>query len=322
MSLSQYGLRAIRPLLASARRLSVFIFHRVLDAPDPLRPGEPTLAEFEERLSWIATAFRVVSLDDAVAGLNDGTLPARTAVITFDDGYADNYSLAMPALRRAGMPATFFIATGFLDGGIMFNDAVIECVRQANGDQIDLSAFGLTEMALPLVSERGPIVHALLERIKYAPLQERIALVSQLTQRTGAQLPTDLMMTSAQVADMDKAGMGIGAHTVSHPILARTDLAIAREEIAHGRDKLAQIIGKPVAFFAYPNGRPTQDYRSEHVDLVKRLGFKAAVSTAWGATAIGEDTFQIRRFTPWDTNPLRFGARMIKNLHGQRLALA
>ena len=75
--------------------------------------------------------FNVISLADGVAGLKRGCLPPRALSITFDDGYRDNHDIALPILLQLGLPATFFVATGFLDGGRMFNDTVIEAVRFA-----------------------------------------------------------------------------------------------------------------------------------------------------------------------------------------------
>ena len=110
-------------------RWSILIFHRVLSQPDPLFPGEQDARRFNETLSWVERWFRVLPLDEAVSGLRNGTLPARAAAITFDDGYADNATNALPILQRHKMAATFFIATSFMDGGRMWNDSIIEAVR-------------------------------------------------------------------------------------------------------------------------------------------------------------------------------------------------
>jgi hypothetical protein len=108
-------------------RLSVLIFHRVLARPDPLFPGRGGRpSTFDAICRWLRHWFEVLPLDRAVQALRDGTLPARAAAITFDDGYADNHDLALPMLEAAGLSACFFIATGFLDGGRMWNDVLIE----------------------------------------------------------------------------------------------------------------------------------------------------------------------------------------------------
>ena len=121
-------------------RLTVLIFHRVRPEPDPLFPRELDAAAFRERLSWLRAWFNVLPLDDAVDALARGSLPVRAAAITFDDGYADNHDVALPILREMGVPATFFIATGFLDGGRMWNDTVIEAIRRTPKPMLDLSA--------------------------------------------------------------------------------------------------------------------------------------------------------------------------------------
>ncbi len=123
------------------QRLSVLVYHRVLSAPDPLRPGEPTVEEFEARMRWLASNYNVMPLIEAVRGVRANRLPKRALSITFDDGYADNHDLALPVLRKLGLPATFFVTTGYLDGGCMFNDVVIEAVRRAR-TELDLRDLG------------------------------------------------------------------------------------------------------------------------------------------------------------------------------------
>jgi peptidoglycan/xylan/chitin deacetylase (PgdA/CDA1 family) len=116
--------------------------------------------------------------------------------------------------------------------------------------------------------------------------------------------------------------MEIGAHTVSHPILAQVSIDAARREIGEGRVQLEHIIGAPVRVFAYPNGKPGRDYRCEHVALVRDLGFDCAVSTAWGAARAGADLYQIPRFTPWDRTNAKFALRLFGNSMRSRYELA
>jgi peptidoglycan/xylan/chitin deacetylase (PgdA/CDA1 family) len=129
------------------------------------------------------------------------------------------------------------------------------------------------------------------------------------------QLPRDLMMTSNEVKAMRHAGMQIGAHTVSHPILARLTDEQVGQEIQGSKHFLEQLLGERVGLFAYPNGKPGEDYTPQCVEVVRNLGFDAAVSTRWGASGTQDDLLQIRRFTPWDHTRLRFGARMLANLY-------
>lgn len=293
-------------------RLSVLLYHRVLERHDPLRPGEPTAEEFEVRMGWVATNFDVLPLLEAVRAMREDRLPKRALCITFDDGYADNHDIALPILRSLGLPATFFVATGYLDGGCMFNDAVIEAVRNAAPPLVDLRDFELGRHSVGSEAERCRAIELILERLKYATPPRRNALAVEIAARCRSGKPA-LMMTSGQVRALHDAGMTIGAHTVNHPILAEISLDEARDEIVRGRARLEEIIGGRVRLFAYPNGKPQLDYRREHVELVRELGFEAAVTTAWGAARTGNDLFQLPRFTPWDRANWRFGVRMTTN---------
>ncbi|MEJ6002467.1 polysaccharide deacetylase family protein [Paucibacter soli] len=313
MSPLRMAISLLSPAAAGAR-LSVFIFHRVLPEPDALFPDEVHAARFDQMLAWIKTWFQVLPLDEAVQQLGAGRLPARAAAITFDDGYEDNDSVARPLLRRHGLTATFFIATGFLDGGRMWNDTVIESIRRTQKAELDLRPLGLGQHALASTEARRAAIAQLLPQLKYQQPEARLALTQRLAHVAEVSLPADLMMRSEQLLAMRRAGMQIGAHTVSHPILARLDLATARQEMAQSKQALEQLLGEPVTLFAYPNGRPGKDYLPEHAQLARELGFQAAVSTAWGAARQGCDPFQVPRFTPWDHDRLRFGLRMIRNL--------
>ena len=296
-------------------RLSILIFHRVLAVADPLQPDTPDAVRFDAICAWLKDWFQVLPLDEAVQRLKAGTLPARAAAITFDDGYADNHDVAMPILQRHGLSATFFIATGYLDGGRMFNDSVSETLRRT--DQPLISLDGSPWAALGPVhssdlASRRQAINRILPVIKPWEVDARTAFCETLRLRAGvAELPTDLMMTSQQVRALVEAGMQVGAHTMSHPILARLDDQAAEAEILGGRLALESLLGHPVTLFAYPNGRPGEDYLPRTVELVRNAGFEAAVSTAWGVSRRGNDCFELPRFTPWDHHKARFGLRLL-----------
>ena len=309
--------RAVYSTLAppgAKARLSTLIFHRVLATADPLLPDEPNAAEFEHRMRWLQRHFHVIPLADAAARLSSGTLPARPLAITFDDGYADNQQVAAPILSKLGLPATFFIATGYLDGGRMFNDSIIAAVRGCKRSHLDLTELGLGIHSLESLELRGRAISALLPQVKGLDPARRAASAERICQLAEITPPDDLMMTSSQVAALARAGFGIGAHTVNHPILAGLDPVAAREEIQLGRRRLEEITGGPIRLFAYPNGRPGDDYTVHTAALVRQLGFAAAFTTAHGVARSGADLFQLPRFTPWDRGDLKFGVRMARNL--------
>lgn len=306
-------LNTLSPAGKSAR-LTVLIFHRVLPSPNPLFPDGRDPSRFETEMRWLKSWFNVLPLPDAVERLRTGTLPARAAAITFDDGYADNCTRAMPILQRLGLPATFFIATGYLDGGHMWNDMVIEAVCETKAPVLDLAALNLGTHAVATIEGRRTALQQLLVALKYREAGERVQLANQVAAIANVTLPGDVMMTAEQVRVMADAGMTIGAHTVSHPILARVSDEQALTEMTESKRRLEAIIGREVTLFAYPNGKPQADYVATHAALARRAGFAAAVSTGWGAAVNGCDLYQIPRFTPWDRAKWRYALRLARNL--------
>jgi peptidoglycan/xylan/chitin deacetylase (PgdA/CDA1 family) len=292
-------------------RLPILIFHRVLPEPDPLFPEEMHSKRFDALMGIVARSMQSRTLSQAASALQGGGLSARPVVITFDDGYADNAEVALPILQKHGLVASFFVSTGFLDGGRMWNDTVIECLRRSPQDAIDLADFGLGVFQLASPEHRRKAIDALLPVVKYQSLEERERSLALLHQRAGEPaLPANLMMRSTQVAELHAAGMEIGAHTVRHPILQQVPLAEAEEEIAQGRARLQAITGSPVDVLAYPNGKPGVDYGKDHVALARRLGFRFAVSTSPALARAADDPLQLPRFTPWDQSAMRWVLRL------------
>lgn len=318
--ISKIALRPIVSLTAKlyspsgSKPLNIIMFHRVRPSLDPLFPEEADSAHFDLLMETMASCFNCLALEQAVDMLRRGTsLPTRALAITFDDGYADNCTVAMPILKRHGLTATFFVASGFLNGGLMWNDEVIELIRTFPFPVIDLSAFGIGTLPCATPVEKRLVIDKLLLDIKYRHPQARRDALDMLAGITGGDAPRDLMMTTEQLRAMHSAGMSIGGHTLGHPILSSLDSAQAAREIGADRENLTSILGTPPEMFAYPNGKPGKDYQSAHPAMVRAAGYSAAFSTAWGAARQGDDLLQLPRFTPWDKNASRFALRLAHN---------
>ena len=294
------------------RGLLVLIYHRVLAQPDPMFQGDVEAGRFAAHMELLATCFNPLPLSEALERLQSRSLPPRAVSVTFDDGYADNLEVAAPIMRRAGVRGTVFIATGYLDGGLMFNDAVIEAMRQAPV-RLDLSDLGFGVLELPDMDSRRTSSEKLIGELKYRKPEERRALAMEILERAGGKWPRGLMLTRAQVRELRDAGVEIGAHTDTHPILARIEPTVARDDMARCKQELEAVLGEPLKLFAYPNGRPGRDYDRRHVAMARDLGFTAAVSTAWGAAYPGCDLFQVPRVAPWDATAVRYAARLVKS---------
>lgn len=287
--------------------LAVLIYHRVGSEADPLRPRMATADEFGRQMRVLARYFRPCGLAEGMRLLREDRLPARSVAVTFDDGYADNARIALPILVETRVPATFFIATSYLDGGRMWNDTVIEAVRRIVPGEHRYPHAGLDRISVPSSLDRRSLVLELLGALKHLPQAERQAAADALRELAGQPLPGGLMMSRREVRTLVDAGMDVGGHTRSHPILSGLSAERAEEEIAGGLEDLAGIVGRRPALFAYPNGRRGVDYGDREVAILRRLGIAAALVTHRGIVTRESDPLQAPRLTPLHRDALRFG---------------
>ena len=293
--------RAIGQLLSppgKRGRLAVFCYHQVLEIPDPNRPGEPTPEQFADDIELIAGVFSVLSFGEAVSRLETGSLPPRAACITFDDGYTNNHSLAAPILERYGVPATFFIAGGAVDAGVMWNDLAIEAIA-AGGGWPKIPAIGdFLEPPESSISA-GHVTEHLLQQLKYRPMAERLRVAQALyRENVGDSLPR-LMMDRTLVRDLAERGFEIGGHTINHPSLTELPDEDANAEIVGCYDWVRDVTGAAPISFAYPNGQTGIDYDERHAEMVRAAGFSAAASTDWGLATSTSDPVKLPRTGPW-----------------------
>ncbi len=287
-------------------RHHTLIFHRVMRERDPMSPGEPTAEWFRSLIAMLARNFEIIPLADAVNKARDGRLSGRTISITFDDGYADNCTVALPILEEFQAPATFFIASGFLDGGRMWNDSLIEAVRRLPEGRYEVDDDEVPDIEVSDWDSRRAAANSLIKAWKHLSPDIRQRKVDGFVGQLSG-LPDDLMMSSGQLAAMAASPVAtIGGHTVSHPILASLPADEARNEIESGKAAVEDKIQRELRLFAYPNGKLGNDYRAEHAALVREAGFDAAVATDWGTMDAQTDAFAIPRFTPWQTDLTRF----------------
>lgn len=292
------------------RRLCILNYHRVLKSADPLLVAEPDVAAFRWQMKVLADCFNVMPLNEALDALAQDRMPPRAVCITFDDGYRSTHDAALPILREFGFPATVFVTTGCVGAGSMWNDRILESLRMLDAEQLDLSDAGLGSYPVATLAERRKTVALLTERAKYLAPKLRRELVDRLDELTGPQQSRP-MLTDDMIRNLMRQGVEIGAHTISHPILAKLDDESARFEIAESKRQLEAITGKPVRYFAYPNGKPGIDFDERHMAMARDAGFSAAFSTVMSAAGSQHDRFALPRTRPWDTTRPFYIARML-----------
>jgi peptidoglycan/xylan/chitin deacetylase (PgdA/CDA1 family) len=290
-------------------RLNILMYHRVMPKPDPLRPWEIDQQQFREHMQWISGVFNVIPLSKAVEQLKNDTLKRRSLAITFDDGYLDNATHALPILKEFGFHATFFCTSAWLEGGQMWNDKVIESIRLWPKNVLSIDALKFKDLPVKSLAEKNKAIETILPILKYQPPAQRQEIADSLSARV-SELP-QLMMQPEQLKQLHTEGMEIGGHTHSHPIIANLDNEPLKNELSINKHKLEEVIGESINLFAYPNGKPDTDFRKEQIQLLKDAGYSMAVTTEPATARSNSKLFELPRFTPWDVSPVKFLVRLL-----------
>ncbi len=279
----------------------IVMYHRVIADPalDPFKLGMCVSREhFDEQISYLRRNFHPIGMSEAVRLIEAGRpLPDRAVSVTLDDGYLDNLEHALPILEKHSMPATLFVPTAGVDSDErLWWDRVIHALATTRRSEVAPALVGLPETRrLSLAAwSRVESVETVLAALWTRPLSETLDRVRQLEQEmlpAGAPLSGALRMTTAQIVEMHRRGIEIGAHTVNHPNLTLEPPDRVRWEMESSRRALQQLCGAEVNGFAYPAGWKDETT----VSLAREAGFRYAVATTSGFSAPQRDLFSLSR---------------------------
>lgn len=290
---------AVRVWLGNAARAAraavsgsaiVLMYHRVIAADDDPYGLAIDPATFDTQMAVLASYYRVITasrLCELVT--HKHRIPARSVVVTFDDGYHDLLGNAKPILERHGIPATAFVST-----------AEIGTARERWWD----------ELAYLEGDARDPARYGLLRTLE-APARE--AALDALAAERGLTRPTraeNRTLTAAEVVELARGGLvEVGAHTVSHGALAALAVEEQRREIEDGKTTLEDLLGTRVTLFSYPFGGP--DAVSETTKaIVAEAGFSAAFTTDFGLAFPWSSLFAIPRCAMSSLSAEEFSAQL------------
>ncbi len=294
--------------LFGKNKLSILTYHRVGNSGDAAAMDEYL---FEKHLIWIKRYLKPINLKEALTLQAKGDLPRGSVAITVDDGYVDSYNTIFPLLKKYNLLATFFITTSGFDKGYLWDEKIAHIIMQT--EQKELS-FNDKVYPLQTDSDRLYCLQSCLTFIKYQSSIERNLLIKQLMRQGEKYNTPRQFLTEKQTLEIFKSGMGIGSHTHTHPILLKEPPETALAEIKQSQVILESIIDQPIDYFAYPNGKYGVDFDDNHIEMVKKCGFLAALSTDKGVLVNQErDNFTIKRFTPWDETEFMFILRLALN---------
>ena len=292
--------------------LRILYFHRINDDNDPFLPSMST-AKFEEQIGLLAKHYNVVPLAEGMQRLREGGPPQPVLAVTFDDGYADNYTNALPILERYGIPATIFLTTGSVDSRQpMWFEELAVAVKKAPDRFVDVELDLPRRFPLQTVEERleaNAAIFGYLRTLSDRDRRLQLAVVLQRLKAGPADELTNRMLTWSQVREMRRRGIEFGGHTVTHPFLSRLCPGDAAWEVGECKRRIEDETQSAVNHFAYPNGREP-DFELWNKEILTLAGYKAAVSTLWGTNFPGIDFMELRRGQPWELTLPLFAAKL------------
>lgn len=291
------------------RGLLVLTYHKVSDEPELLDPLKVSVSCFEKQIKYLKNNYTLISGDQlADCILINKPLPENSCLITFDDGWGDNYTNALPILKKNNVPAIIFIATDFIGtkqtfwyeriqnllGNLPINipDNFHENILQQFPGYISDKIISISKS--PEKRHRLAIINELIEELKkYTQLQieELIYDLSEILHVSITKETVPTMLTWEQVSAMSKSNITIGSHTKSHVILTQTNYDHAMSELVDSKDIIEKKIGNTVYYFCYPNG----NYSTLIVKYVQKAGYVAAFTCLNGLNTSLERPFEIKR---------------------------
>jgi peptidoglycan/xylan/chitin deacetylase (PgdA/CDA1 family) len=296
-----------------ARRAPVFpilTYHRVNDHRDPFFGAMPTRI-FERQVQHLARHYVVLPVEELVDRMAAGTAPRNAAAITFDDGYRDTLTHAAPILASYGVPATVFLATGFIGTAEVpwydrlataFKLSPRASVTTPSGQELQLETLDVRLTALSRVQ-------AHLKTLPEDQFRRSFQRILENLQSEERQSTKNTMLNWDDVLALRGLGFRIGAHTVTHPILSRVSAERARAEILGSREMIQGACGAAPRAFAYPNGGPA-DYTAAVVDIVRGAGFSCAVTTRFGLNTPRTSPWELLRGQPWEEDLPTFALKL------------
>jgi peptidoglycan/xylan/chitin deacetylase (PgdA/CDA1 family) len=241
----------------------------------------------------------VVSLSKLTACLeSDNDLPPGLAAITIDDGYRDAYEIAFPILQQYGAHATLFVVTDFLDRKTwLWTDKLRFLTAQTRATRLEITINDCPlRLQLSGPASRFEAATLVNSHLKRLPDEAKDKAIKHIASSLRVEIPDSPTrdydsITWEQAREMDGAGIEIGSHTVTHPILTGVNDERLEAELRESRSKLEARLDRKVELFCYPNG----NYDARVKRAAAAAGYRSAVTIETGLNPRGCDLMRLRR---------------------------
>jgi len=312
--------------------IRIFSYHNISDEKKHLFAGV-SVKNFKEQISYLKRHFQIISLGELIKCKKSKSLPKNSAVITFDDGYRNNYQHAYPILLEQKAPATIFLATDYIGtNDMLWTDKLNYMFKhtKANALEIESPALkkktgkrenektrqGLDDSLFPHQShektgnpskiemkfklgnatEKLIALNAVRDILKSVNNKRRDELLTHIEERLGVSENGKYreMLSWEEVREMQGCGITFGAHTQSHPILTHIPIEQARREMQDSKSEIEKRLSCEVICFAYPNGLE-KDFNRDIIKILQEAGFQCALTNINGFVHPDDNPFELRR---------------------------
>lgn len=265
---------------------SALLYHRIVpqkfqtDEFSPYRGLAVTKECFEEQARYLKENFKCLSLSKAIELLREGTLPRKSLIITFDDGYKDNLTLALPILEKYELPATIYVVTGLIDRTAELwwfeQEFIVRNCRDLDFRWQDK----LYRWALGSTQEKYLAIQCLNDLFKKFSLSQQKSFMQALRAQCAQKYSYENeILTWEELEKLDRHPLiTIGAHTQNHPMLPHLDKSELLAELSESKASLEKHLGHQISHLAYPFGGAHQVGKREF-EVASKCGFVSAVTT-------------------------------------------
>jgi peptidoglycan/xylan/chitin deacetylase (PgdA/CDA1 family) len=272
-------------LNAKIKTPMILLYHRIAHDPIDSQLLAVSPENFEEHLRILTNSYRVISLHELFQEIRNGLLSPETLALTFDDGYLDNLTHALPLLEKQKLPATIFVTSGMLGSVQEFWWDSLEKIFWGNNflpGELSINYRNDTKTwSIDSNKARLKAFEELCEILKGEPterIQQQIEKLFEWAGISNAVRDSHKVLSVMQLKTLASSSViDIGSHSVSHSRLSLLPINQQRKEIIESKQKLESIINKPVRFFSYPFGTQI-DFTHATAKIVAEAGYEAGIA--------------------------------------------
>ena len=305
------------------KTLTVLNYHRIENPESEKSLFKPNISAspemFCQQLDYLKENYNVISVKQLVSWLSGhAELPPNSAMITFDDGYMDNYTNAFPELKKRNFPAVIFLASGFINQSTPFYwDLLAYSFQVSHKDNLSLGKIG--KWSWENDEQKMRVAYKVIENLKIFSEDQKQVLVDKIVEDLGSPIPDmifkQLFLSWDHIREMVNGNIEMGAHTVNHPILTRIPFDRVEDELKLSKTMIQEEINQEVVSFAYPNGQQG-DFDIKVIDQIKKSGYKTAFTLISGPQRyrnVLRNPYQIRRIFLSHKDSF---SRFVSKIHG------